>query len=248
MPLYGLFPTVQDQYRPLELLEDHREIVSSWNNFLNSGLVNSLAMTWCVCDGWASCLRIIFNFYYVLLVLVNSRPANCDSLIELGQSSTSTNYSRFPEACLKRRDSCVLKYFGLLHLVLPRRKLSCEQLSFPSSLTTFTTHSFGRDWYIMMAWTCCGQVHSVLCILLRSSMNLMIHLPRFLCICNYFCFAGIVVETNCTLPIVEEMFVFLLYECVHPPYNFQSSFCNKVMISCSINSIDELYSRKDFFA
>ena len=34
-------------------------------------------------------------------------------------------------------------------------------------------------------------------------MNLMIHLPRFLEICNYFCFAGIVVETNCTPPIVE---------------------------------------------
>ena len=45
-------------------------------------------------------------------------------------------------------------------------------------------------------------------------MNLMVHLPRFLCICNYFCFAGIVVEKTCTPPIVEEMFVFLLYECV----------------------------------
>ena len=51
-------------------------------------------------------------------------------------------------------------------------------------------------------------------------MFLMIHIPRFLCICDYFSFAGIVVETNCTLTIVEEMFVFLLYECVHLPYNF----------------------------
>ena len=47
-------------------------------------------------------------------------------------------------------------------------------------------------------------------------MNLMIHLPRFLCVYNYFCFAGIVVETNCAPPILEEMVVFLLYECVHP--------------------------------
>ena len=40
-----------------------------------------------------------------LLVLVNSRRVNCDSLMELGQSSTSANHSRFPEACLKRRSS-----------------------------------------------------------------------------------------------------------------------------------------------
>ena len=39
-----------------------------------------------------------------------------------------------------------------------------------------------------------------------------IHFP--LCICNYFCIAGIVVETHCTLLIVQEMFVFLLHECM----------------------------------
>ena len=81
---------------------------------------------------------ILFMYCFVL---VNSRPANCDSLMELGQSSTSTNYSRFPEACLKRRNSCALKYFGVLRLVLSRRKLSCEQFSSLFSLTTFTTHS-----------------------------------------------------------------------------------------------------------
>ena len=80
---------------------------------------------------------ILFMYCFVL---VNSRPANCDSLMELGQSSTSTNYSRFPEACLKRRNSA-LKYFGVLRLVLSRRKLSCEQFSSLFSLTTFTTHS-----------------------------------------------------------------------------------------------------------
>ena len=47
--------------------------------------------------------------------------------MELSQSSTSTKYSRFPEACLKRRNSCALKFFGVLHLVLSTRKLSCEQ-------------------------------------------------------------------------------------------------------------------------
>ena len=46
-----------------------------------------------------------FNSLHVLLVLVNSRPANCDSLMELGQSSTSAYYSRFPEACSRRRSS-----------------------------------------------------------------------------------------------------------------------------------------------
>ena len=66
------------------------------------------------------------NSFHVLLVLVNSRPANCDSLMVLGQSSTYINYSRFPKACLKRRNSCALKYFGVLHLVLSRRNFSCE--------------------------------------------------------------------------------------------------------------------------
>ena len=42
------------------------------------------------------------------------------------------------------------------------------------------------------------------------------------------------------------MFVFLLYECVHPPYNFQSSFCRRVMISCSIYGFDELYFCEGF--
>ena len=68
----------------------------------------------------------LFHSLNVQLVLVNSRPANCDSLMELSQSSTSAISSRFPEACLKRRNFCALKYFGVFHLVLSRRKLSCE--------------------------------------------------------------------------------------------------------------------------
>ena len=93
-----------------------------------------------------------FNSLYVLLVLVNSRLANCDSLMELSQSSTSTNYSRFPEACLKRRYSCALKYFGVLHLVLSRRELSCEH--FDSSIN-FDNAFFQRGLMHSDGLDCC---------------------------------------------------------------------------------------------
>ena len=103
----------------------------------------------------------LFISSYVLLV--DSRLVNCDSLMESGQSSTSSNCSRFPEACLKRRNSRAL-YFGVLS---------------PVSLRTFTTHSSSVDLCIMMAQTTvcqnsflrCGQGNSVLCIFLRSSMK-----------------------------------------------------------------------------
>ena len=145
------------------------------------------------------------------------------------------------------------------------RGLRCRKRQFSSlfSLTTFTTHSSSVDWCTMMAQTvsakilflCCGQVNSVFCIFLMSSMNLMIHLPRLLCICNYFfllrwhCCRDKLYRSrwqriNCTPSMVEEMFVFLLYECVHLSYNFQSSLCNRVTISCSIHGTDELYSCK----
>ena len=166
-----------------------------------------------------------FSSLHVVLEIVNPRLANCDSLVELGQSSMSAIISRFIAACQKRRISFDLKYFGVLHIVLSRRKLSCEQFSSPFSLTTFTTHSSNVDWCMMMAWTLSAKILSCVtdkwnnqyfAILLRSSMNLMFHFPRFLCICNHYCFAGIVVATICTPPIVEGMFVFLLYERVHP--------------------------------
>ena len=62
------------------------------------------------------------------------------------------------------------------------------------------------------------------------------------------------VEDKLYTLMVEEKFVFLLYEYVHLPYNFfrffsfcyESSFCNRVVISCSIHGTDELYSCKDF--
>ena len=53
---------------------------------------------------------------------------------------------------LKRRNSCALQYFGVLRLVLSRRKLSCEQFSSPFYWTTFTTHSCsvetGKWWWL----------------------------------------------------------------------------------------------------
>ena len=79
-----------------------------------------------------------FNSYHVLLVLVSSRPANWDSLMELSQSSMST---------------------------LPAYR---------------QVHNDGLDSVCQNSFLRCGQVNSVLCILLRSSMNLMVHLPRLL--------------------------------------------------------------------
>ena len=94
-------------------------------------------------------LSIILEFFHslhVLLVLVNPRPANGDSLMELGQSSTSEISFRFPEACSKRRSSCDLKYFGVLLLVLSRSKLFFSNNSLLYfSLTTFATHSSTID-------------------------------------------------------------------------------------------------------
>ena len=46
-----------------------------------------------------SIIREFFNSLHVLFVLVTPRPENCDSLMELGQRSTSAISSRFPEAC-----------------------------------------------------------------------------------------------------------------------------------------------------
>ena len=63
----------------------------------------------------------------------------------------------------------------------------------------------------------------------------------FLCICDHICFAGIVVETNCTLSMVEEMFC-LPSRKRSLSVNLQCSFCNRVVIST--HSVDELYSCK----
>ena len=103
---------------------------------------------------------------------------------------------------------------------------SCEQFFSPFALTTFYDAFFqkrlvlddGLDSVCQNSFLRCGQVNSVRCVLLGSSMNLIIHLPRFLSICNYFCLAGIVVKTKQELFLfvletirTGEMFVFLLY-------------------------------------
>ena len=85
-------------------------------------------------------------------------------------------------------------------------------------------------------------------------MNLMIRLTRFLCICNYFCFAAIVVETNCTLCIVEDKLyafhgtghvcLFSVRVCTSPVQFSVQRLQHRVMISCSIHRVDELYSGK----
>ena len=70
-----------------------------------------------------------------------------------------------------------------------------------------------------------GRVNSVLCILFRSSMNLIIHLPRLLEICKLFCFVCIAVgEEDCMI------FFFTFFSFCH-----QFSFCNGILISCLIH-------------
>ena len=72
-------------------------------------------------------------------------------------------------------------------------------------------------------------------------LNLMIHLPRFLCFCNYCCFAGIVAEANCTPTHCRGNVCLPSVRVCNAPYNFQSRFCNRPLISCSIHGVDELY-------
>ena len=77
-----------------------------------------------------------------VLVLANPRPANCDSLLELSQSSTSANYSRFLEACSQDVGVLVIHVFRSVTFgPLEAQVVFCEQFSFPSSLTTFTAHT-----------------------------------------------------------------------------------------------------------
>ena len=146
-----------------------------------------------------------FNSLHVLLVLVTPHPANFDSLMDLGQSSTSAISSRFPEACLKRRSSCAPICLGVLLLVLSRCKLSfLRTILFFIFFDNFHNACFQRrlvhndgllDSVCQNSFLRYEQVNSVFCSFFRSWTNLMIHLPRFLGICNYFCCAGIVVET-----------------------------------------------------
>ena len=67
-----------------------------------------------------------------------------------------------------------------------------------------------------------GRVNSALCIRFRSLMNLMIHLPRLLDICNCLCFVCIAVGgEDCMISFFTFFF-----------FCHQSSFCNRILISC----------------
>ena len=125
-------------------------------------------------------------------------------------------------------------------------------------------HNEGLDFVCQNSFLRCGQVNSVLFILLSSSMILMIHLPQFLHVCNYFCFAGIVIETNCTLSVVEDKLctprgrgkVCLpsVRVCTTSPVQLLSLLFfllrfqllqYRKMISCSIHGVDEWYCCKE---
>ena len=86
-------------------------------------------------------MMLCFVFFFLLLVVVNSRPANYDSLMELGQSSTSANLLSVSRGMLETSEFLCPQIFRSVTSGLSKRKLSCEQFSSPFSLTTFTTHS-----------------------------------------------------------------------------------------------------------
>ena len=67
-----------------------------------------------------------------------------------------------------------------------------------------------------------GRVNSALCIRFRSLMNLTTHLPGLLDICNCLCFVRIAVGgEDCMMSFFTFFF-----------FCHQSSFCNKILISC----------------
>ena len=141
----------------LEAIENRHNFIYT---FLLIFLMDTLEMKWCICFGWASYLKIL-QFFACIAWPCNSSSSQLGlSLMELGQSSASAIIYRFIAVCQKRRISFDLKYFGVLHMDLSRRKLSCEQFSSPFSLTTFTTHSSNVDWCIMMAWTLSAKILS----------------------------------------------------------------------------------------
>ena len=192
--------------RIIELLGSDQESTYMYIFWMTSSM-----MEWCVCDGWASCLRIL-QFFPALLVLLKSSSDQLRLSDEIGskfhvykllsvsrgmretsefwcpQVFRSVTSGPFDTWVVLRT---IFSFFlwQLLQRILPAWRL---------------VHNDCLDFVCQNSFLRCGQVNSVLCILLRSSMNLMINLPQFLCLCNYFCFAGIVIETNCTLSMVED--------------------------------------------
>ena len=112
-------------------------------------------------------------------------------------------------------------------------------------------HNDGLDSVCQNAFLRYGQMNSVFRSLLRFSMIFYKNLPRF--ICNYFCFAGIVVETyqeswrTCLSSFCTSVYTLPLLPSRTPslrsfPLATSPALCTRVMISCSIHGVDELYS------
>ena len=141
-------------------------------------MLEFFACTACPCNDSSGQLRLsdgIGSKFHVC----NKRRSSCDPCI-----SECYFWSFRGLGCLLRTILVSIFYDNSYNAFFQRRLL----------------HNDGLDTVCQNSFLPYGQINSVLCILIRSSMNLVIHLPRFLCICNFFCFAGIVVETNCALP------------------------------------------------
>ena len=128
------------------------------STFLYIFLMTFLVMEWCVCDGWASCLRIL-EFFESTACPCKFSSGQLRLSDGIGSKFHILQHPRFPEACLQTSEFLWSHtYFAVLLVVLSRHKLSCKQFSSQFSLTTFTTHSSSVDWFIMMASTLSAKV------------------------------------------------------------------------------------------
>ena len=172
------------------------------------------------------------SYLHVLLVLVIRRSTNCDSLMELGRSLTFPiliSVSQELHQTSKFSDAQIFRSvdYGPFEAQVVLRTIFVSTF-IDNFYDAFFQHRLirndGVDAVCQISFLCRGQENSVLCILFRSSMILMIHLPRFLNICNCFCFVCIIDgEEDCLI------FFFTFFSFCH-----QSSFCNWILISCLI--------------
>ena len=169
------------------------------------------------------------------------------TLMELGWSPISATSSLLPEASAERWSyyepifpECYFRSFS-------RRELSGEHFS----LSTFADNLFDAFfWHRLVpnngvrtnlpkfqtSILCWAQVDPIHCIMFRSPMNLIMQFSFLVEICNKLCFADIAVDR---IKRSEE-------NCL-PSFSFlsscdQSSYCNRVLVSCSTYVIDEFFS------
>ena len=195
-------------------------------------------------------------------VLVNSRLANCNSLTESGQSSTSTNSSRFPKNCTKRRSSHVSHRFRSVTSGPFEAKVVLRMTFFSNFFDNFynafiqrrLVHNDGHDFlpkFVSAFGTSkFSLLHFAQVVNEYDDSPSSIFLYLWLLLLRWHCCRN----KLCNLPLMKKCFCFLQYECVHLPCNIftfisvcsQSSFCDRVMISCTIQGANELYSCKEF--